>query len=325
MIHGALCVTILLAVASNGLRPTQPLPAVRVELRVDDKSFQEMARIYSTAIKQQYRAMRLAATAARIARSFQAVHPFVVWTGNPDAPAQGVLIGTIGETDHAVSVQWAFYPKTGTGNIGAPCLVFSQFENDRHLQDLTQFGEALVKATSVCTTVAGLDLDSLSPFHASLRAALKNVEIAHGIDAIDDTHVYLPLEWNAFYPAPESVFRIDYWSDYQGHRIHGIAYLSSADRDSPDDTARVTTVPHVCDQHRITFEPIVKNSCGCRHDAFVNAAVAYKGLLQTMRTVDPAAPAAVYVDVYHEAHRSAMQGVVDNPDVPIARHSGGGK
>lgn len=316
---------LLLSLSSYGLTPTQPLPGVRVELRIDDKSFPEMARIYTTEAKKQYRATKLADTAGKIARSFQAIHPFVIWTGTPDAPARGVFIAAISESDHAVSAQWTFYPKTGTGNVGTPCVIYSRFENNRHLQDPAEFGEDVIKATRVCTGASGLDLDGLPPFHATLRTALKNLEIAHSIDAIDDTHVYLPLQWSAFYPAQDSIFRVDYWSDYKGKRTHGIVFLGNADRESPEDVARVTTVPHVCDEHKVIFNPIVKSPCTCHHKDFVNAAATYKGLLQTMQTLDPNTKTAVYVEFYREDHREGTQGLVDTPDAPRTHHKGGPK
>jgi len=314
---------LLLSLASFGQTPTQPLSAVRVELRIDDKSFSEMTRIYTTEKKKQYRDTKLAETAGKIARTFQPIHPFVIWTGTPDAHAQGVFIAMISESDHAVSAQWTFYPKTGTGNVGAPCVIYSRFDNNRNLQDLTEFGKDVIKATKVCTGAAGLDLDSLSPFHATLRAALKSVEIAHSIDAVDNTHIYLPLPWSVFYPSQESIFRVDYWSDYQSKPTHGVVFLSNADRESPEDAARVTTVPHVCDEHKVIFNPIVKSSCGCHHTDFVNAAVVYKGLLQTMQT--PQTRTAVYVEFYKEDHREATHGLVDNPDTPRVHSVGGAK
>jgi hypothetical protein len=317
MIRSILAMTLLACATSqvSALTAIQPLRVVRIELRVDDKNFPEMQQIYATPELKQYRAVKLADAATKIAGSFKPIHPFVDWTGQMNGPAHTVFIGMISEKDHQVSAQWTFYLPGNGINVSAPCIIYSQFQNSRHLQDPSKFGDDVVNAMSACAGAAGLDLDNLPPFHAKLRNVLKNFEIASHVDAEDDDHVYLPLAWTNFRPDDEkSLFRVDYWSDYNGKSTHGEMFLGQADRESPADKARVSTVPHVCDDHKAKFDSIVKDICHCTHMNAHNAARTYNGLLQTLQ--HGVTRASIYIEVYSRDYRS---GLVDVPDSPLPK------
>jgi hypothetical protein len=308
----SVAIAILVSASVLHARPfTRPLPVVHLELLIDDKSFVEMGRIYTNDYLKQIRATNLANAAIRLALIFKPMHPFVDWSGHPDPRTPNVFRATITERDHAVSALWTIYPHSGTGQVGAPCVIYSRFQTKRHLQEPALLANDVFAAMTECIGAAGLDPTKLSPFHTALRSALKNIAIAKSIDAVDDEHIYLPLEWQWLHPGSGSLFRVDYWSIYKGTETHGVVFLGNPDRESPRAKSRISTIPHVCDDHPAKFSRLVRGFCGCEHKHALNAATRYNGLLQTMQHRDPATTTNVYVEVYEFAEGSA---IVDDPD-----------